>query len=67
MIKQVGRDFESKRDRWAGYDNNTYKEVVEEYEGFDKERRKIELEKNVQKPDEINKTGDLDELKNDYD
>lgn len=33
-------DFESKRDRWAGYDPATYKEVVEEYEHFDLEKRR---------------------------
>ncbi len=40
IFREIGHDFESKRDRWAGYDPSTYKEVIEEYENFDSERRR---------------------------
>ena len=39
IFKEVGHDFESKRDRWGGYDPDTYHEVIQEFEQYDKERK----------------------------
>ena len=45
-------DYDSKRDRWDGYDNTMYSKVIEEHQALEEARRRIREE-------EIDKTTDL--------
>jgi pre-mRNA-processing factor SLU7 len=39
LIQDFDQDYDSKRDRWNGYDNRAYKSVVEDYEAIEEARR----------------------------
>jgi pre-mRNA-processing factor SLU7 len=45
-------DFDSKRDRWDGYDNSMYSKVIEEHQALEEARRRIREE-------EIDKSTDI--------
>eukprot|EP00053_Salpingoeca_punica_P020562 m.211894 g.211894 ORF g.211894 m.211894 type:complete len:582 (-) comp19096_c0_seq1:227-1972(-) len=49
IVKDLSLDFESKRDRWAGYDVNEYQKVIHEYEAIDEEKRRMKAEEMRQK------------------
>jgi len=56
IIQDVHLDYDGKRDRWNGYDPNTYKKVMAAYDKADVERRKkkqeASLDSNITEPDE---------------
>jgi pre-mRNA-processing factor SLU7 len=44
FIYEVPLDYEGKRDRWNGYDPDTYKKLVYEYDRYQEEKKRIKLE-----------------------
>lgn len=43
-------DFDGKRDRWAGYDPNNHREIVEEYQKIEEAKRQMRAEKLKEDP-----------------
>lgn len=46
----LNQDYDGKRDRWAGYDPATHKEIVEEYEKVEEAKRQLKAEKLKEDP-----------------
>jgi pre-mRNA-processing factor SLU7 len=47
VIKELVLDFDSKRDRWNGYDPSEYDKLFEQYEKTEKERRERKKKRRV--------------------
>lgn len=48
---KITSDFDGKRDRWAGYDPNAHREIVEEYQKVEEAKQKIKADKLKDNPD----------------
>jgi pre-mRNA-processing factor SLU7 len=46
----LNRDYDGKRDRWAGYDPANHREIVEEYQKIEEAKRQLKAEKLKEDP-----------------
>lgn len=54
-LPEIDHSFDSKRDRWAGYEPEMYKQTIEEYNKVEETKRKLKEEKLRQEADAANK------------
>jgi pre-mRNA-processing factor SLU7 len=47
----IHSDYDGKRDRWAGYDPENHREIVEEYQKIEDAKRQLRAEKLKENPD----------------
>lgn len=52
---EIEHNFDSKRDRWSGYEPEMYKQNIEEFEKVEETKRKLKEEKLKQEADAANK------------
>ncbi len=67
FIYEVPLDYEGKRDRWNGYDPNSFTRLVMEYQRFEEEKKRVKEEelKNISDPklrDKKMRDEDLEEI-----
>lgn len=55
VLPEIEHNFDSKRDRWAGYEPEMYKQHIEEYTKVEEAKRKLKEEKLKQEADAANK------------
>ena len=48
---KIGHDFEGKRDRWNGYNNEEFREVVEEHKKLEEARKEVKKQQAKQEKD----------------
>lgn len=53
-------DYDGKRDRWAGYDPSTHREIVEEYQKIEDAKRQLKAEKLKEDPNAESSSEDED-------
>lgn len=58
LLPEIEHNFDSKRDRWAGFRPDMYKQTIEEFEKIEEAKRKLKEEKLRQEADAAN----MDEL-----
>jgi len=55
ILPEVEHNFDSKRDRWAGYEPEMYKQTIEEFNRVEEAKRKLKEEKLREEADAANK------------
>lgn len=59
MQPELNRDFDGKRDRWAGYDPSQHKAIIEQYQKIEEAKRDLRAQK-------LNADGDDKEVNLNY-
>lgn len=54
LLPEIEHNFDSKRDRWAGYEPSMYKQHIEEYNKVEETKRKLKEEKLKLEADAVN-------------
>lgn len=55
LLPEIEHNFDSKRDRWAGYEPEMYKQTIDEFNKVEEMKRKLKEEKLRQEADAANK------------
>lgn len=55
ILPDIDHNFDSKRDRWSGYEPEMYKQTIEEFNKVEETKRKLKEEKLKQEADAANK------------
>lgn len=56
----LNHDFDGKRDRWAGYDPKSHREIIEEYQKIEEAKRQLKAEKLKEDPNAESSEDDED-------
>lgn len=60
ILPEIEHNFDSKRDRWAGYEPEMYKQTIEEFNKVEEAKRKLKEETLRHEADAANKDNDND-------
>lgn len=67
ILPEIEHNFDSKRDRWAGFRPEMYKQTIEEFNKVEEAKRKLKEETLQKEADAVNRQGDVEVSSSDDD